>query len=79
MGWRSRGTARRTRCPKGYRRSDERIQEEINDRLTEHGDIDATEIMVKVNGGVATLTGTVDDRNAKRLAEDLAESPPSAD
>jgi osmotically-inducible protein OsmY len=62
------------RGPKGYRRSDERIQEEINDQLTQHGDIDATEIMVKVSSGVVTLTGTVEDRNAKRMAEDLAES-----
>jgi hypothetical protein len=30
--------------------------------------------MVKVTSGVVTLTGTVDDRNAKRLAEGLAES-----
>jgi osmotically-inducible protein OsmY len=62
------------RGPKGYCRSDERIQEEINDQLTQHGDIDATEIMVKVSGGVVTLTGTVEYRNAKRMAEDVAES-----
>ena len=31
------------RGPKGYRRSDERIQEEINDQLTQRGDIYATE------------------------------------
>jgi len=61
-------------APKGYRRSDERIQEDINDQLTQHGDIDATEIMVKVSSGVLTLTGTVEDRSAKRIAEDLAES-----
>jgi osmotically-inducible protein OsmY len=60
--------------PKGYRRSDERIQEDINDQLTHHGDIDATEITVKVTSGVVTLSGTVEDRNAKRMAEDLAES-----
>jgi len=30
--------------------------------------------MVKVTGGVVTLTGTVEDRNTKRMAEDLAES-----
>lgn len=30
--------------------------------------------MVKVSSGVVTLTGTVDDRNAKRMAEDVAES-----
>jgi osmotically-inducible protein OsmY len=61
------------RGPKGYRRSDERIQEEINEILTRHGDIDATDIEVRVQQGEVTLTGTVDDRWAKRLAEDIAE------
>jgi len=31
-------------------------------------------MMVKVSSGIVTLTGTVEDRNAKRMAEDLAES-----
>jgi hypothetical protein len=62
------------RGPKNYRRSDERITEEINEALTRHRDIDATEIEVRCEAGVVTLTGTVDSRHAKRLAEDLAES-----
>ncbi len=62
------------RGPKGYRRSDERIREEINDRLTDHPDIDATEIEVTVETGIVTLTGSVEDRHAKRLAEDVADS-----
>ena len=61
------------RGPKGYRRSDERIREEISDRLTEHDELDASEIEVAVKDGEATLTGTVDSRRSKRLAEDLAE------
>ena len=61
------------RGPKNYQRSDERIREEINDRLTDHPDIDATEIEVKVQAGEVTLTGTVEDRHAKRLAEDIAD------
>lgn len=60
--------------PKGYRRSDERIQEDINERLTMHPDIDATEIEVRVQSGEVTLTGSVDERHTKRLAEDIAES-----
>ena len=32
------------RGPKGYRRSDERIKEEISDRLMTHPDIDASDI-----------------------------------
>jgi hypothetical protein len=62
------------RGPKGWQRSDERIREDINERLTDHPHIDASEIEVQVQGGEVTLTGTVDERNAKRLAEDIAES-----
>ena len=68
-----RRTSHAGRGPKGYRRSDERIEEEINEQLTRHHDIDATEIEVRVKGGEVTLTGTVDDRHAKRMAEDVAE------
>lgn len=62
------------RGPRGYQRSDERIHEDVNDRLTAHPDIDATEIMVTVRAGEVTLTGMVDERHAKRMAEDLVES-----
>ena len=61
------------RGPKGYKRGDERIREDINEELTRHPDIDAYEIEVRVENGEVTLTGTVEDRHAKRLAEDLAE------
>jgi hypothetical protein len=60
--------------PSGYQRSDERISEDINDRLTWHGNLDATDIQVDVNDGVATLTGSVHSRYEKRTAEDVAES-----
>ncbi len=62
------------RGPKGYRRSDDRIKEDINERLTHDPEIDAWEIEVQVTSGEVILTGTVDDRNAKRRAEDIAES-----
>lgn len=62
------------RGPKGYQRSDDRIREDVSDRLTEHPDIDASEIEVAVANGVVTLTGEVDSRGAKRLAEDIAEA-----
>ena len=64
----------RGRGPKGYRRSDERIAEEVNERLTDHHDIDATHVEVKVENGEVTLQGTVASRRAKRLAEDIADS-----
>jgi osmotically-inducible protein OsmY len=62
------------RGPKGYRRSDERIREDVCDRLTQHPDVDATNIDIAVANGVVTLSGAVNDRREKRIAEDLAES-----
>lgn len=61
------------RGPSGYRRSDERIAEEINDSLTWDRRVDATDITVEVADGIATLSGTVSDRRMKRRAEDLAD------
>jgi osmotically-inducible protein OsmY len=61
------------RGPKGYRRSDERIRDEISDQFMENDQLDASEIEVKVSDGVVTLTGSVQDRQSKRLAEDMAE------
>ncbi len=59
--------------PKNYKRSDERIKDDINDRLTDHAYLDASDIEVEVNEGAVILTGTVDTRYAKRMAEDIAE------
>jgi hypothetical protein len=64
------------RGPKGYTRSDERIQEDVSDRLEQHGEIDASEIEVRVSNGEVTLEGTVEDRRTKRLAEDVIETCP---
>ena len=61
------------RGPKGYKRSDERLKEEVCDRLTDHSFLDASEIEVNVEGGHVTLTGTVDSRRTKRMAEDALE------
>jgi hypothetical protein len=58
--------------PRGYQRSDERIREEVNDRLTAHGDIDATDIECQVANGEVTLVGYVNNRREKHAAEDLA-------
>lgn len=63
----------RGRGPKGYSRSDERIIEDVNDRLTDDPYLDATEIEVGVANREVTLSGTVDSREAKRRAEDLAD------
>jgi hypothetical protein len=62
------------RGPRGWRRSDERIREDVNERLTMHPDIDATDIDVQVRECEVVLSGTVDDRRVKRMAEELAEN-----
>lgn len=62
--------------PKGYTRSDERIKEDISDRLMEDPDIDAREIEVAVSQGEVTLTGTVDTRDVKWHAECLCDDVP---
>ncbi len=67
------GGGHRGKGPKGYQRSDERLTEDINERLTHDDDIDASEISVAVAGGEATLSGTVNTRFEKRRAEDLAD------
>ena len=63
----------RGKGPKGYSRSDDRIKEDINDRLSDDVFIDASEIEVTVTQGEVTLSGTVDTRSAKRRAEDIAD------
>lgn len=63
----------RGRGPKGYTRSDERIREDVNDRLSDDAYLDASEIEVSVSDGEVTLIGTVENRIDKRRAEDLAD------
>jgi osmotically-inducible protein OsmY len=58
--------------PKGYKRSDERIQEDVSEALRRHSEIDASEIEVDVKDGLVTLSGTVESRQIKRMAEDCA-------
>jgi hypothetical protein len=63
----------RGKGPKGYRRSDERIEEEVNQALTDDSELDATSIVVRVQGGDVMLTGIVSTREDKRRAEDCIE------
>lgn len=64
----------RGRGPAGYTRSDERIREDVNDRLTEDWRVDARAVEVSVANGEVTLDGTVPSREQKRRAEDLVDS-----
>jgi osmotically-inducible protein OsmY len=64
------GTSHYGRGPKGYKRSDERIREDVNEALYRDHEIDASDIDVQVHEGEVTLSGSVDRREAKRIAED---------
>ncbi|MBV9570440.1 MAG: BON domain-containing protein [Alphaproteobacteria bacterium] len=64
----------RGRGPKNYTRSDDRIREDVSDRLTDDPLVDASEIDVTVQSQEVTLTGTVSSRNERRLAEETVES-----
>lgn len=59
--------------PKGYRRSDERIREDVSDVIAQQGFIDASDVEVKVDGGVVTLSGQVQRRQDKRSIEQMIE------
>lgn len=62
--------------PRGYQRSDERVHEDVCERLTQHGQLDASELDVEVKNGEVTLRGQVESRRAKRMAEDAVDDIP---
>ncbi len=64
----------RGKGPKGYKRPDSRIHEDVADRLTDDPMLDARDIEVSVSEGEVTLNGTVASRGGKRRAEDLVDS-----
>jgi len=60
------------RSPRGYKRSDHRIWEDVCDALTDSDYIDPSDIEVRVEKGEVILSGEVNSRDEKRIAEDIA-------
>lgn len=56
--------------PRSYRRSDERIQEEVWSLLMAEQDLDLSEIEIDVKDGEVTLMGTLPERRMKYRLED---------
>jgi hypothetical protein len=52
------------------------VKEQLSDRLMDDDDVDASEISIEVKNGEVTLTGTVNSREEKRAAEEIAEQSP---
>ena len=67
--WRGGGRDFRGMGPKGYKRNDERISDEVHERLTDDPYVDASNINISVSAGEVTLSGTVENREAKHRAE----------
>jgi len=61
------------RGPKGYQRSDERLKEDISERLLHDGQIDASDVSLEVKDGKVTLEGSVPSRQTKHNIEDLVD------
>lgn len=59
--------------PQGYKRSDERIADDVHDRLTEDPYLDARLVNIAVRDGEVTLSGKVTSRHAKHHAEHIVE------
>lgn len=66
----------RGRGPRDYTRSDERLREDICERLTDDPYVDASDIDIKVEGGEVTLSGRIDDRWLKYHVEDVVDRCP---
>ena len=62
------------RGPKGYKRTDDRIHEEICEKLTKDPWIDASHIDVNVKDQEVTLEGHVHERRVKHMVEDAVAS-----
>jgi hypothetical protein len=58
--------------PKGYTRSDERIREDVCDRLSE-ADVECEDVTVVVQSGVVTLSGHAPSGDTRREIERIAE------
>lgn len=62
------------RGPRGDKRSDHQIREEINSILTGDEMLDASDVIVSVNTGEVSLTGTIADTYSKERAGGLVEA-----
>ena len=71
--WAQPPSERGFRGPKGYKRSDERIREDVCDRLAHAEEVDPSEIEVSVANAEVTLTGSVPYRGMKYAAEQHVE------
>ncbi len=63
-----------TRGPKGYTRSDERVEEDVSEQLWRAEYIDSSDVSVVVKSGVVMLSGTVPERWMRYEIENIADN-----
>lgn len=59
----------RGKGPRGYKRSDESIYDDVCVMLSRSPEVDASNIEVSVKDGIVYLNGAVSDRGTKKMAE----------
>lgn len=64
----------RGKGPRGYRRSDTMIKDDVSEALYRSTKVDASHIEVFVKDGYVTLKGKVDTREQKKIAESTLEN-----
>ncbi|HEU4620812.1 MAG TPA: BON domain-containing protein [Burkholderiaceae bacterium] len=69
----SRASLRGRAGPKGYQRSDERLREEICERLLHEHRVDVEDVSVRVESARVTLEGSVPERRMRYLIEDIVD------
>lgn len=67
-------TRTQRRGPKGYKRSDERIRDDICERLMYRDDLDVENVSIEVKEGRVRLDGEVPERRMKHEIEDICDS-----
>lgn len=71
------GPSRHPLAPRGARRSDAELYEDICEALLEHHDVDSSDVTVAVHEGEVTLEGSVPERSMRYIIEDLAAGHPA--
>lgn len=71
------GPSRHPLAPRGIRRSDPQLYEDICEALMQRDDLDCSDVTVAVREGEVTLEGTVPQRSMRYLIEDLAAGHPA--
>ena len=67
------GTGHYGKGPKGFKRSDDRVKEDVSEALYRDPDIDASDVEVEVKDGTVFLKGSVESRQIKRAAENCVD------